>query len=675
MALKKIKGKVNKTDNGPIVSLRKKYTINSQQPLPDYDSGISLAFQASDITAISNKVIAYICDAKIPARINIIKILSTTTHHCLVRAIDWDVVFWPPKNRRCLVIICQQPLGNKLFKNNTITSMKEDKIITSFLIPTMQALRELHNNNICHGNIHIGNLYITDNNKIMLGECYTTPAFMNLPMAYNTSTNSLCLTAGRGNGKISDDMYAVGICVLALIVGEDPTNEYKSDRQIQQNKLKYGSYGTLAQHYRISNSLMAPLRGLLNDDPNERWGIEDIFTWINGKRLSPKQQVMPPKASQPFHFSGGEYGTARELAYAMAEKWNDVFEVIQNGSVDNWLRRSLQDERVTNAVNKAKDIPHPTTLDEKDKLIARLLMSLSSERPVQLRNLSGSIEGIGQLIGIMQKDINIRLLFSQLLTSGLLAFYLELKPNVSINGANIFTQIDKVKNILLQKGYGGGIERIAYLLNPWLPCVSPIFERDYVPNIDYLLPALNRYARLKGKDITTIIDKDIIAYILVHFKQQLKDEINEINSNGKVHLKILAEIKILARLQESLSNKRPMLDLCNAAAIILEPAIESFNSIKIRKHVTTKIKTAVSTGRILDVLLAVNIDENAKNDDYGFKLACNEYMGSVDGLIKLDEDIKDKNNIATELTGQISSSLSGLLAIMLAFGYAIYNVF
>ncbi len=680
MALKKIKGKISKaSNNGPIVGLRKKYEINSQQPLPDYDSGTSHAFDAVHIKNTSNAVFAYVCNSKIPPRLNVIKSLYQISHRCLMRAIDWDVVFWPPKNQRCLVIICQRPANGKIFKNknNDLQPMKEDAIINSFLIPTMQALRELHKLKICHGNIHIDNLYINDmgKNEFILGECYTTPTFMNLPMAYNTFVNSLSLPAGRGTGRSSDDMYSVGICLLSLIIGKDATKLYKNDKSIQQNKLKYGSYGTLAQHYRISNSLMEPLRGLLNDDPNERWGIEDIFLWINGKRLSPKQQIMPPKASQPFQFSGKEYGTARELAYAMAENWDESLEIIQNGTIDNWLRRSLQDERITETVNKAKDMAAFTTLEEKDKLISRVLMAMSLDRPIQLRNLSASISGLSQLIGIMQKDIDIRLLFSQILTSGLLAFYIELKPNPDINDINIFKQIDKVKTILSQKDYGGGTERVAYLLNPWLPCMSPIFDRDYVPNIDYLLPALNRYARLKGDDINIIIDKDIVAYILVHSKQRIKDEISEINSNGQAHLKILAEVKILAKLQESLGNKRPMVDLCNAVAVILKPAIESFNSTQIRERITKQIETAVTTGRILEVFLAVNIDENTKSDNYGFELACSEYKNATEELIKLNNDIENKNNLATELAGQLSSSLSGLCAIIFAFSYAIYNVF
>jgi len=241
--------------------------------------------------------------------------------------------------------------------------------------------------------------------------------------------------------------------------------------------------------------------------------------------------------------------------------------------------------------------------------------------------------------------------------------------------ANIVTKMEKAKGLLTQKGYGSGIERMAYYMNESLPCMSPIFDRDYVPNLDYLLPALNRYARLKADDIVSLIDHDIIAYISVHFKHQITNELRDLNSSQFAHHKVLAEISILAKLQESSVSKRGMTDLCSAAAIILKPAVEHFHSTQRRKRVYDKIPKAISSGKLSEVLAVINDKAEKKQDSSDFDIACAAYSDAVHGQIDLHNDVTRKGALATEVAGQISSALSGLFAVLVAFGYAIFSVF
>src|SRR3546814_7768561 len=82
---------------------------------------------------------------------------------------------------------------------------------------------------------------------------------------------------------------------------------------------------------------------------------------------------------------------------------------------------------------------------------------------------------------------------------------------------------EKAKSVMDRTGMGYGMERVAYELNPNLPCRSPLFEADYVSDISELLPALDRLAE-RGVEIRNLIDRHIGAFIATRFKGALGSE-------------------------------------------------------------------------------------------------------------------------------------------------------
>ena len=86
------------------------------------------------------------------------------------------------------------------------------------------------------------------------------------------------------------------------------------------------------------------LRGLLNDDPKERWMVSDLMYWSHGRRQNPKPQAIPRKANRPFVFDGNEYQTTRDLAHAFVNNWDAAITPIKDGSLNIWLRRGFSDE-------------------------------------------------------------------------------------------------------------------------------------------------------------------------------------------------------------------------------------------------------------------------------------------------------------------------------------------
>src|SRR3546814_81588 len=167
---------------------------------------------------------------------------------------------------------------------------------------------ELKARRIFHGTINPTNLFLNEpggGSAVQLGECVTAPAGYNQPALFETIERGMAMPSGRGNGAVADDLYALGATILYLLQGHSPLAGL-DDRSIVAAKIEKGSFAAMSGEARLPVGLMEPLRGLLMDDPQQRWTIEDLDLWVSGRRLSPKQAQPPKRAPRPLAFASSE---------------------------------------------------------------------------------------------------------------------------------------------------------------------------------------------------------------------------------------------------------------------------------------------------------------------------------------------------------------------------------
>lgn len=650
--------------SGPLL-VKDRFEIHPDQPLPDYDNPPAVAVRTTHARDASRQLYTLVCDPKMPPRLDIVSTVHRVDHRNLQRVVDWSVVDWPQEGRRCPVVIMERPEGARLFPKVTdiAPAMTEEGVTRLFLTPVVNILREMHALGIHHRNIRPTNLFYldADQRELCIGECFTAQPGTNQPALFETLECGLAAPAGRGEGGAENDLYAVGACVISLLTGRIPLAD-KTDEEVMQRRLSVGSYAALVHNQRISLTMMEPLRGLLNDDPKERWTLEDLSLWLNGRRLSPKQQVMPTKASRGFPFAGRDYFTARELAHAMHRHWDACPQQIRDGTLDTWLRRGLSEDDRVEAMNEAKG--GIGAHDEEDKLIARVLIALDPEGPVRLRDFSATIEGMGSLIGLHAHDSTARNLFARVNSLGLGQFWLEQQRKVDPNHLRYLTRMDKAKMVMNQPALGFGIERVAYDLNPNLPCLSPIFERDYIATIEHLLPAYERLAEAVEagtiEPVRRLIDRDVAAYIAVQYKRPSGNELRDIEREGDDPPGRIAQIRLLANIQDYLHKKTDFPALCSMAAKILEPSIERFHSRQRRRKVQDRLRKAARGGRLTALLEVVDDSGEVSADQRNFDGAVRDYVRSVEQTIQVKRDIKNRTQLAQEIGGQLASTFSAL---------------
>ncbi len=663
-------GKAQPT-SGPITA-KNRYDVHPDSPLAALDSPPAVAFKATHRRDSGRQLCAYICDPKAPPRLQIISSLHRIDHPSLLRVVDWDVIDWPPEDRRCPVVISERPPGPRVFDSLQATRqpMTEEAVMRLFIKPVAEVLTEMHELGLYHRKIRPDNLFFTDEDEteIVLGECYTTPPGQVQPAVFETMACGLANPAGRGEGGAENDLYALGVTALSLLFGHVPLAELDDDSVMRQ-RLTLGSYAAAVRGQRVSLSMMEALRGLMNDDPQERWTMESLELWLNGRRLSPKQQMMPTKATRAFPFAGGDYHMARELAFAMHRNWDAAAEPIRDGSLDTWLRRGLSDEHRIEAVNEAKAGMGEGGANETDRLIARVIIALDPDGPIRLRDFSATIEGVGPLIAAHLHESGTRQSFANVIDMGLGQFWLEQQRKIDPHQIRYLTRLDKSKAMLNQQGLGFGIERVAYELNSGLPCLSPMFERDYVPAVEFVLPALERMlANAEGDEERSgrLIDNHLAAFVATNAKRVGGNELRDLDRDMVTPDARLAQIRVLAALQESANRNTEFKTLSAEAARILEPAIERFQSRERQRRIRDKLRRAGDTGRLQAVLDIVDDNRELRDDQTQFDRAKADYAQSVRETIVVKRDMKNRKALAEEVGGQMSSVLSALGATVTA---------
>ena len=643
-----------------------RYEIFPEKSLPDFVCRQSGAFVASEIRGPESKLYALLIDPAHVPRYDIVSSLRRIEHKNLVRVVDWDVVFWPPEGRRRAAVVMERPNGDRVMPSmeKPIEPFKEEPISRRVIRPMVQALSELHYQGVTHRNIRPDNLFYDGNDTerapIMLGECVSAPAGVNQPVVYETIECGMADPAGRGEGDISNDLYALGVTLVTLLMGKTPLLSMTAE-EITALKLMKGSYSALVGDFRVPLSVMEVLRGLLNDDPSERWELEDLEFWIGGRRLSPKQQIMPVKSSRPLEFAGLSVQTARGVADGFARHWEEAKTVVESGALGNWLRRSLSDEDRTEAVTYAAAVSEAADAADADGLLARICVALDPSGPIRVDGFRAMLDGIGPLLTAKYAEEPARQQFELMVRAGVLAFWMEQNANPKPEQLRHIAACDKVRGLIDNRNLGHGVERALYELDPTSPCRSPLFEDDFVVRFDRLLAALERLAATNPAVLGDLIDVHVAAFVASRLKAAVTPELRQLQRAETPFEKALAAVQIIAIIQEH-SNGTPAPALCAVAAQKLEPGVDRYHNRSRRAEVLESMRAIATSGSLRALVDTIDDYDDLMNDESNYRQAVAEYEGTVAQLKQIAYDRENWTDISRMVGGQLSTMLSGVFS-------------
>ena len=660
--------------NGGTVSTQDWFDVFSDQPLKEFDSPPALAYAASDVNNAGRELLALVCDPKQPPRHEQVSTMHRVDQPGLVRVVDWKVIDWPLEDRRCPALIYERPRGKKVIDSidSPIQVFSEEIITQNFIKPVTAALRDIDHQNLTHRAIRPTNLFYdsvsTAQATIMLGDCLAAPPAINQPAAYETVETAMAPASGRGLGLISDDLYSFGVCILALLIGQSPGTGL-SDDEILSAKLERGSYNALISGHRLSLTMLEIVRGLLMDDVDERWTLDDLELWLAGRRLSPKQQEIP-RATKAFPFGGKNILTRRNVARVFGENWDSAVEPVRAGSLDEWLRRSLGNEEAIEAVNTAKE-PTVGSVETDDRMLARIVIALDPLGPIRFKNFSATLDGIGYLIAAPGGDKDLRKNFSEVLKADLISFACKMMGKTGDDITRFISLYDQMIPFLAHSELGQGFERVIYELNPNLPCQSPLLESEYVYDMIEMLDAFERIAIANPEMLIEPVDQHIAAFIVARMKGGIMTELRELQNRSDPAVLAIANVRILGHVQEQAgSSVAP--NLCKIAVKILDPAVERFRSRRQRDQVRKRLSEISKDGRLADILRLVDNSKYLESDRSDNDKAVKEFANSIQAMQRMEFEKTHRPELAKVIGAEISAFFSLILSMIVLISMGVY---
>jgi hypothetical protein len=666
------------------ILLDERYEIAADRRLPKFDSPGVEAFAVNDRNEPGRLMFALIAPGHLPCRYLGLLTKRPPSDAPVMWPRAGGVVDWPVAQRndgaivwgRRPALIFDAPKGERVFGGDAPRPrpMTEPQLARNVIAPLVTAIREMTILGIPHRAIRPGNLFYQSSQQgpLMLGECFSMPPGFAQPALYETIENAIADPYGRGAGISSDDLYALGVLLLELHVGRDPT-EGMSDEEIISAKISAGSFAALAGREKLSTSMAEILRGLLNDRTGDRWTLRHLEAWSTGQHFTPTMPYLPQRASRPIRFADSEYMNKPALAHAMAQRWPDTMKLVDSSDFDNWLKRSFNDDKVGDTLARLLNSASGSgpTAAIKDRYVARLIIWMNAQSPICYRDIRVNVTGMSAMLANVLDNQPLLNQFVELLRGRLPQVWMNEQLSLNADQLQIRRIMEEVEKHIEKAGMGQGVERALYELDPLVPCRSPMIADFYVTNIRDLLPAID--AALPGLGAGTIpMDRHIAAFIGAHLRRTTDRELAAISQTASEADRRIAILRLLALVQSAHPNSK-MPRLADAVVAMLEPALKCFHHAAARADAEKRMR---KLGKECDLIgLSLLFDPNGpyrRADSLGFTAAKAAYAA-----LKREERWLEQGGLTsparTRLIGQRAAAITS--AFIASAAVAAYSVF
>ncbi len=609
--------------------LRNRYQINHEAHLPAFDTPSSGAYAVTDRRNPDRALFALLCQPRLPQRADTISRLRKAAPPGLLPIVDAGAIDWPLEKCRMTAIVYRRPAGGPLTDvfNGSATAVNEHEIPRRIIAPIVRGLRSLETIGLTHRAIRPDNLFFLDELRtdLVLGDCASSPCGYDQPVLFEPLERAMAMPAGRGEGRLSDDIYALGVTLAVLLCGLDAV-DLGDDDTIIRAKLTAGSFHLLCENKRIPLAMVEPFRGLLADDPAQRWTLANAEAWLSGQRQHPPRKLPQARPAAPLTFAGNDYYDLRSLAFGLSGNPSEAAQTVRSGILESWLTQrckrpdlaaSVSDVLATTASRR------DSVLGSDDYLVARITTLLDPAGPVRYRDFRFMPDGLGPAFAWAVLIKGDRQTPSEAMAFGLAELAARL-PGSSASNLHK-RQIDELTRLIQRRDLGSGIERCLYAANPGLACQSPLVVGAHVIEGDGLLLALEAAAGgHTGLDLP--MDRHLAAFVASRYEDGVAKHIAKLDDADEWR-RITAVLGLFAFLQRTHS----IAALPGLAAWIgrsLETVVMTFQSRKTRDAIQRQIPRLIERGRLPELLDLLENRRKRDADHHGAAIAAAEYAAA-----------------------------------------------
>ncbi|WP_288902591.1 hypothetical protein [uncultured Sneathiella sp.] len=602
---------------GPVLDGR--FSIHLSQRLSDFESGVNMVVQATDLQDTSAEYFAVVSNPYSDFRYPYAQLLKENRlpgmielmAHGKVRFSETDI---------CYVSVFDKPRGGPIYREGE--APLQESLVLNLVVPTVAGcLKFLHKSGMAHRGIRADNIFFSDKKQrsLVLGEAVTTAPGSAQPAVYEPLETAMSHPMGRGDGKPADDIYAVGVLILHLLGGKLPASDLSAD-EIYKKKLEMGSFAALTEDLALSSLVIDVLAGLLHDDPTKRWDAKTLLNWREEITSAPRRGRGDSLAFGKILFQSEEYSSPRILAHAMMRKPKAALEIIENGRLVKWVKSAVRDEE---AAAKIAQIQASVNSSRSDKnagtaAVTQAIRLLDPDGVFWYRDVSFCRGALGPMLlwAFQKDDTEMKKTLAELLSSSLLQTVTaeemrgsaerraEWVPEIVLNSC-----YDHMKS---KQDIGCGLERCLYELNPKAPCLSPLVLGSHVSNLsEYVEIAEKKMSSSNGQ--VNPLDRHAAAFIMCKSKG-LRKYLKTLSSNAPGTAdNALAQIKIFAKLQAS-AYPKPLPGFCRWMEEMQKPILAKIRSRLRQEFVSKKFQEAKKTGSLGTILKLTDIERQLAVD-------------------------------------------------------------
>jgi eukaryotic-like serine/threonine-protein kinase len=419
----------------------------------------------------------------------------------------------------------------------------------------------------------------------------------------------------------------------------------------------------LVGNTRLSTTMAEVVRGLLVDNPRERWGLRELGQWaVDGRRPNPPRVVLPKVASRPIKIGSDEALTARSLAFALSRNWDHGTKLLSSEEFQIWLRRSLAEEVIVERVTKVTRGSQETTIRERaDKLILNALIALDPPAPFRYRTLATQIDGLANLVGAVLADAEGEAEtvgdIAQMITSGLWSNWIQAQGTLSQEGGRVRTLLERQRTVATSLEPGSGLERCLYELNTATPCLSPLVIESCVVNVTDLLTALDRLPREAFVE-DFLADRHMLAFIAARTPKLTDTLIRQAVGRRSALQRLVHQTRMLAVVQGSTKVIVPNLTT-NLADLLKKTAEAEIHGSQLKEMVLKDLGEAAPLGRLDALLKTLEESGVLERDRKGFEAARADYILTKRRL----GELKDEHTKAERRSVALGPQVAGLIGL------------
>ncbi len=631
-----------------------------------FDNGRSKAYEAYDSRNSTKKYIAIIAESDEIPRCQEVSLYEALVDTSFMHLVHTGVVEWPLDNSQRLVFIYVANMGDPILEGGSKfsnTTWRHPDIVQFLIQPMANMLKEMRDKNFSHGAIRPENIFLCGNDKakpVILGDCLSTQVNLTQKPLFLPPNIAMAEPLGRGNGGIKGDIYAFGVTLLLFLRKTDEL-EGLTDEQVIKRKMEIGSYAALIGKERFQASFLELLRGVLHDDADLRWGVDEILFWLDGTRMTPAAPVKRKKANRPFIFGGKKYLYAEFLALHLHKNPDEAMKAVKDDSLKVWLEKAVGDDMIMGRFEKMLERVQgmPDNPSKREYLIAQLEMALHPGIAIHFKGRCFTPSAFGSMLArdmYRKEDLEF---YIEVLNLNILDHFISAAEMPQAELVLNLKLYDACRGALKNSKTGYGIERCLYTLCPNTPCLSPVFKNKFVFDGATTLQTFEEFCEAGGQ-IALMMDKHLVAFFSVRYANFMDRYLYDLTAPDK-NTQIAGNLHFMAGLQ-----KRESKDGFHAMAKVFLDALSGVYNVyrnrELRDQIKRYVEKAAREGDLVAMSNLLDNTDSRKADDRGFRIAMAEYKLLQDEYNEYNRRLANKKTYGVANGREASTVVSWLVA-------------